>query len=90
MRHGVAHVKKKSPGQNQTPVLGYGAQRRISQFALDPKARSRKALVEHSGRLSRTYQFRRPRAVQGAIGYDKTWRLFVNMRQEELRGSAGL
>jgi predicted transcriptional regulator of viral defense system len=26
----------------------------------------------------------------GAIGYDKTWRLFVNVTQEELHGSAGL
>ena len=28
--------------------------------------------------------------VQGAIGYDKTWRLFVNVSREELRESAGL
>jgi predicted transcriptional regulator of viral defense system len=28
--------------------------------------------------------------VTGAIGYDGTWRLFVNVRPEELRGSAGL
>src|SRR5205807_8842705 len=26
----------------------------------------------------------------GSIGYDKTWRLFVNVTQEELHGSAGL
>jgi hypothetical protein len=25
-----------------------------------------------------------------AIGYDETWRLFVNVHQEELHGSAGL
>ena len=30
------------------------------------------------------------RAVQGAIGYDETWRLFVNVTREELHGSAGL
>ena len=30
------------------------------------------------------------RKVQGAIGYDKTWRLFVNVSREELRESAGL
>jgi predicted transcriptional regulator of viral defense system len=30
------------------------------------------------------------RAVQAAIGYDKTWRLFVNVSPEELHGSAGL
>jgi predicted transcriptional regulator of viral defense system len=32
----------------------------------------------------------RARAVQGAIGYDETWRLFVNVKREELHGSAGL
>ena len=32
----------------------------------------------------------RARKVQGAIGYDKTWRLFVNVIAEELHGSAGL
>jgi len=30
------------------------------------------------------------RAVQGAIGFDKTWRLFVNVSREELHDSAGL
>jgi predicted transcriptional regulator of viral defense system len=30
------------------------------------------------------------RAVPGAIGYDETWRLFVNVKREELHGSAGL
>lgn len=29
-------------------------------------------------------------AVEGAIGYDVTWRLFVNVKREELQGSAGL
>jgi predicted transcriptional regulator of viral defense system len=28
--------------------------------------------------------------VKGAIGYDDTWRLFVNVTREELHGSAGL
>jgi predicted transcriptional regulator of viral defense system len=32
----------------------------------------------------------RARAVESAIGYDKTWRLFVNVGRNELRGSAGL
>jgi predicted transcriptional regulator of viral defense system len=32
----------------------------------------------------------RARAVENAIGYDKTWRLFVNVGRNELRGSAGL
>jgi hypothetical protein len=35
-------------------------------------------------------QIRRARAVRDAIGYDETWHLFVNVRREELRGSAGL
>ncbi|MGA2203698.1 MAG: type IV toxin-antitoxin system AbiEi family antitoxin [Terriglobales bacterium] len=30
------------------------------------------------------------RKVQGAIGYDKTWHLFVNVPREELHGSAGI
>jgi predicted transcriptional regulator of viral defense system len=29
-------------------------------------------------------------AVQSVIGYDETWRLFVNVKREELHGSAGL
>ena len=28
--------------------------------------------------------------VPGAIGYDETWRLFVNVSREELHESAGL
>jgi predicted transcriptional regulator of viral defense system len=32
----------------------------------------------------------RVREMQGAIGYDETWRLFVNVTREELHGSAGL
>jgi hypothetical protein len=30
------------------------------------------------------------RKVQGAIGYDQTWRLFVNVSREELRESTGV
>ncbi len=32
----------------------------------------------------------RARKAKGAIGFDKTWRVFVNVPAEELRGSAGL
>lgn len=32
----------------------------------------------------------RSRAVNGAIGFDETWRVFVNVTADELRGSAGL
>jgi predicted transcriptional regulator of viral defense system len=28
--------------------------------------------------------------VEGAIGYDETWRLFINVTREDLHGSAGL
>jgi hypothetical protein len=28
--------------------------------------------------------------LPGAIGYDETWRLFVNVSREELHGSSGL
>jgi predicted transcriptional regulator of viral defense system len=32
----------------------------------------------------------RARAVEGAIGFDETWRVFINVTAEELRDSAGL
>jgi predicted transcriptional regulator of viral defense system len=32
----------------------------------------------------------RARAVEGAMGYDEVWKVFVNVRKDELRGSAGL
>jgi predicted transcriptional regulator of viral defense system len=32
----------------------------------------------------------RARVVEGAIGYDETWRLFVNLRPEDMHGNAGL
>jgi predicted transcriptional regulator of viral defense system len=32
----------------------------------------------------------RARTVEGAIGYDEKWKVFVNVRRDELRGSAGL
>jgi len=43
-------------------------------------------LARHSGKA-----FLGPRGDEkGAIGYDDTWRLFVNVTPEELHGSAGL
>lgn len=32
----------------------------------------------------------RARRFKDAIGYDKTWRIFVNVPHQELHGSAGL
>ena len=32
----------------------------------------------------------RARTIEGAIGYDEKWKVFVNVRRDELRGSAGL
>src|SRR5437016_2620436 len=56
-----------------------------------PAARDR--LLQLAARSRKTWlgpDPARARVVQGAIGYDKTWRLFVNVRREELHGSAGL
>jgi hypothetical protein len=32
----------------------------------------------------------RARTVEGALGYDETWKVFVNVRKDELRASAGV
>ena len=32
----------------------------------------------------------RARVVKGAIGFDETWRVFVNVSASELQGSAGI
>jgi predicted transcriptional regulator of viral defense system len=56
-----------------------------------PEARDR--LLQLAARSRKTYlgpDPARARAVEEAIGYDKTWRLFVNVNPEELQGSAGL
>jgi predicted transcriptional regulator of viral defense system len=56
-----------------------------------PAARDR--LLQLAARSRKTWlgpDPARARVVQAAIGYDKTWRLFVNVRREELHGSAGL
>jgi len=48
-------------------------------------------LLRLAARGPRTWMGPNPaRKVQGAIGYDKTWNLFVNVSREELRESAGL
>src|SRR5208337_5564832 len=49
----------------------------------------RERLLRLAGHSRKTFLGPREK-VKGAIGYDSTWRLFVNLTQEELRGSAGL
>jgi len=57
----------------------------------DMPADTRERLLRLAVRGPRTWMGPNPaRKVQGAIGYDKTWRLFVNVSREELRESAGL
>jgi predicted transcriptional regulator of viral defense system len=56
-----------------------------------PEARDR--LLQLAARSRKTYlgpDPARARAVEGAMGYDETWRVFVNVKPEELQGSAGL
>ncbi len=58
---------------------------------IPPEMRNR--LLRLAGRSRKTWlgpDPARARVVQGAIGYDNTWRLFVNVRPGELHGSAGL
>src|ERR1700721_191619 len=67
---------------------------RIADYAkadVPPPARER--LLQLAARSRKTHLGTDParaRPVEGAIGYDKTWRLFVNVKPEELQGSAGL
>lgn len=57
----------------------------------DMPADVRERLLRLGARGPRTWMGPNPaRKVQGAIGYDKTWRLFANVSREELRDSAGL
>ena len=56
---------------------------------MPPEIRER--LMRLTGRSTRAWVGVAPeRTVPGAIGYDDTWRLFVNVPREELHGSAGL
>jgi len=58
---------------------------------LPPEVRTR--LLQLGGRSRKTWLGADParaRAVEGAIGFDDTWRVFVNVTADELRGSAGL
>lgn len=56
---------------------------------LPPETRAR--LFELAGRSRKTWLGSDPaRAIKGAIGFDETWRVFVNVTPDELRGSAGI
>jgi predicted transcriptional regulator of viral defense system len=60
-----------------------------AQAEIPPDLRAR--LMAMSGRSTRAWLGPAPeRKVDGAIGYDHTWRVFVNVPREELHGSAGL
>ncbi len=57
----------------------------------DMPAGVRDRLRQFAARGPRTWMGPNPeRKVQGAIGYDQTWRLFVNVSREELRESTGV
>ena len=57
----------------------------------DMPADVREKLLQLAARGPRTWMGPNPsRKVQDAIGYDRTWRLFVNVSSEELRESSGL
>jgi predicted transcriptional regulator of viral defense system len=61
------------------------------QADLPPDLRARLQVL--AGRSRRTWLGADParaRAVEDAIGFDETWRVFVNATAKELRGSAGL
>jgi len=58
---------------------------------LPPDVRAR--LLQLAARSRKTWLGADParaRAVEGAVGFDDTWRVFVNVTADELRGSAGL
>jgi len=55
------------------------------------KADIRERLLRLAARGPQTWMGPNPTTkVRGAIGYDKTWRLFVNVPREELRESGGI
>ncbi len=52
---------------------------------------TRERLLRLAARSRKTWLGAAPEhAMPGAIGYDETWRLFVNVSREELQGSVGL
>jgi predicted transcriptional regulator of viral defense system len=65
----------------------------LDHVKADPPPEVRARLFKLAGRSRKTWLGSDPgraRAVKGAIGFDETWRVFVNVTADELRGSAGL
>jgi predicted transcriptional regulator of viral defense system len=63
----------------------------VDHVKADMPADVRERLLRLAAGGPRTWMGPNPaRKVQGVIGYDKSWRLFVNVSREELRESAGL
>jgi predicted transcriptional regulator of viral defense system len=65
----------------------------VDHVKADVPAEIRDRLLRLAARSRKTWlgpDPARASAVHGAIGYDETWRLFVNVTREELHGSAGL
>jgi len=57
----------------------------------DMPADLRECLLSMMGRSTRAWLGPAPEhSVPHAIGYDETWRLYVNVTREELQGSSGL
>lgn len=65
----------------------------LDHLKADVPSEVRARLVQLAGRSRKTWLGSDParaRAVKGAIGFDETWRVFVNVTAAELQGSAGL
>lgn len=61
----------------------------IDHTGADIPAAERERLIRLAGNSRKAF-FGPKSEVRGAIGYDDTWRLFVNVAQEELQSSVGL
>ena len=65
----------------------------LDHLRADIPTEVRARLLQLAGRSRKTWLGSDParaRAVKGAIGFDETWRVFVNVTAAELQGSAGL
>jgi predicted transcriptional regulator of viral defense system len=83
------------------PIISNGSDRQLwsgdlpgSSITSRPMFRPRSANACSTGQLVEPQNMARSQSpaqpCQNAIGYDETWRLFVNVTPEELHGSAGL
>ena len=65
----------------------------LDYIKADVPLEARDRLLRLAARSRKTYlgpDPARTRMVEGVVGYDEIWRLFVNVKPEELQGSAGL